>query len=174
MEIKKHIKPAFDYISNKIRKAEEKLPDSNRHLLSIDKSLQLDIYSCGVQAAFNILKYYGKARSVSNVEKLLGTDRDGTSETAIYKLFRQRGLKVRLRKTATYSTIKESIIDYGAPFITAIDTKINPDKSHWIVVYGFSDNYIYVLDPAIKRPFVRWKKKNFRARWDKEGAIIYK
>ncbi len=176
MGIKKHIKPAIDYISNKIRKAEEKLPDTNRHILDIDKSIQPDNYSCGAQSTFAILKYYGKARSISNVEKMLGTTKDGTSETRIYKLFRQRGLKVILNEKANFKTIKESIIKYKAPFLTTIDYDEDPekDKSHWIVIYGFSDNYIYVLDPAIKRPFVRWKKKKFRDRWDKDGAIIYK
>jgi ABC-type bacteriocin/lantibiotic exporter with double-glycine peptidase domain len=176
MRFEKHIKRTIDAVSNKIKILEENLPDSNRHILKIDKSLQLDSYSCGVQSTFAILKYYGKARSVYNVEKLLGADKSGTPETSIYKLLRQRGLKVSLRRTATFSTIKESITDYKAPFLTSIDTDDDPekDKSHYIVVHGYSDNYIYVLDPAIKRPFVRWKKKKFRDRWDKNGAIIYK
>ncbi len=169
MELREYIKPAIDSVFNKIRKVEEKLPDTNCHILNIDRSLQLDSYSCGVQSTFVILKYYGKARSVKYVEKLLGTDKDGTSETAIYKLFRKRGLKVSLRKTATFSTIKDSISNYEAPFLTTIY-----NYEHYIVVYGFSDSYIYVLDPLIKHPFVRWNKKKFKDRWDSWGAIIYK
>lgn len=174
--VKNNSKKAVDYILNQTKGIEEKLPDSNRHILNIDKSLQLDGYSCGVQSTFVILKYYGKAKSVRNVEKLLRTDNSGTSEKNIYKLFRQRGLKISLRKKANLSTIKESIMDYKAPFLTSIDYDPDPekDKSHYIVVYGFSDNYIYVLDPAIKRPFVRLEKKKFGARWDKDGAIIFK
>ena len=34
----------------------------------MDRSMQLDGYSCGVQSYYSILKYYGKARSVDNID----------------------------------------------------------------------------------------------------------
>lgn len=169
MELREYIKPAIDSIFNKIRKVEEKLPETNSHILNIERSLQLDSYSCVVQSTFAILKYYGKVKSINNVEKLLGTDTNGTSETALIKLFRRKGLKVSYRKTATFFTIKESIDEYVAPFLTTID-----NGDHWIVVYGYSRTSIFVLDSSLKRPFVKWSKTKFKSRWDKWGAIIYK
>lgn len=163
------------------KKIEEITSDRSASYLEMDRSIQLDGYSCGVQAAYSILNFYGKARSINNVEKLLGAyERGYASESAIYKLFRERNLRISKRNNATIKTIKESINEYEAPFLTTID-----DDEHWIVVYGYSKNNIFVLDSAPVsidfrkfsvdlKPFVKWSKTKFKNRWDNWGAIIYK
>lgn len=163
------IKDITDTVISFPKLIEEINSDDTASYLEMDRSIQLDRYSCGVQAAYSILNFYGKALSINNVEKLLGTDTNGTSETALIKLFRRKGLKVSYRKTATFFTIKESIDEYVAPFLTTID-----NGNHWIVVYGYSRTSIFVLDSSLKRPFVKWSKTKFKSRWDKWGAIIYK
>ena len=163
----KKIKELLDKAINTLNGLEE---DENDSVLDMERSLQLDKYTCGVQSAFSILKYYGKARSVQSVEEYLGPDEKvGTTETAIYRLFRDRKLKISKRDKANISTIKESIHEYESPMLTTIN-----DYNHWVVVYGYSSTHIYVLDPVIFRPSVKWKKEKFKSAWDKWGAIIYK
>lgn len=88
-------KEVVDVAMNLPKKIEEYYSDeSASYLEGIDKSIQLDTYSCGMQSAYAILNYYGKARSISKIEKILGTNKDGTTESAIYKLFRERNLKI--------------------------------------------------------------------------------
>ena len=139
MEIIKKIITTAKHISDNaikpIKYIEEISSDeSASYLEGMERSLQLDGYSCGVQATFSILKYYGKARSVQNVDKLLNAYNMGyASESAIYKLLRKRKLKVSRRLNANISTIKGSIDVYEAPMLTTID-----GYEHWIVVYGYS------------------------------------
>jgi ABC-type bacteriocin/lantibiotic exporter with double-glycine peptidase domain len=169
-KIMNRTKIVSDRVFNKAKEVEESYYDYDSIFLEgMERSLQLDGYSCGVQAAFSILKYYGKARSPKKIDKLLKAyNRGYASEKAIYALFRERGLKISLRKKATLSTIKESILDYEAPMLTTID-----DFDHWVVVYGYSKDRIYVLDSVGIRFFVRRNRKKFLSRWDHWGAIVY-
>ncbi len=164
------LKDLADKTMNVLKYFEENIPDNGASFLEMDKSMQLDDHSCGVQSTYSILKYYGKARSIDNIDnKLNAYNRGFASEASIYKLFRERKLKVSKRSKATIATIKESIDDYKAPMLTSID-----DGDHWIVVYGYSKSKIYVLDSIVIRPFVKWSKDKFKARWDNWVAIIYK
>lgn len=164
------IKDVVEIVMSVPKVIEEITSDRGASYLEMDRSIQLDGYSCGVQSAYSILNYYGKARSINNVEKLLGAyERGYASEAAIYKLFRERNLKISKRSKATIKTIKESIDEYEAPMLTTID-----ETDHWIVVYGYSKSSIFVLDSIVYRPFVKWSKKRFKKRWDNWGAIIFK
>ena len=79
----KKLKELLDNAINTLNGLEEDEDDS---VLDIERSLQLDTYTCGVQSAYAILKYYGKARSIQSVEGYLGPDKNvGTTETAIYR-----------------------------------------------------------------------------------------
>jgi len=166
--MKSQIKKAADQISNRIKEKEEKSIGNDAHILELDRSIQVDSYSCGVQSTYAILKYYGKAKSVNRIEKLLKTTDEGTDEQNIYSLFRERGLIVYRRLNANFSFIKKAINYYQAPILTTID-----EESHYIVVYGYSKYEIFVLDPVLLRPFVKWSKKKFYKRWDYWGAIIH-
>jgi len=167
--MKTQIKKVVDHIFNKMKANEEKSNGNSTHILNMDRSIQVDRYSCGVQSTSAILNYYGKAKSVNRIEKLLRTTDDGTDEQYIYNLFRDRGLIVFKRINVNFSFIKKAIDYYKAPILTTID-----DERHYIVVYGYSKSEIFVLDPILFRPFVKWSKKKFYQRWDYWGAIIHK
>ncbi len=57
-------------------------------------------------------------------------------------------------------------------------------RDHWGVVYGYSAQHIYVMDPLpiykepgslkVKFHFKKWKKSDFLRAWEKWGAIVYK
>ncbi len=153
-----------------VAKSLEEYCDPDAIVLDMDRSLQLDRYSCGVQSAYMILRYYGKARSISNVEKLLGTDEDGTTESSILRLFRQRGLSVLVRPHARMKDIYHAIDEYGGPMLTYLK-----DNDHWSVVYGYSPDKIYVLDPSLySARLCGWDKSYFKSRWGRWGAIAYR
>lgn len=162
------LKNLLDGIGNVARRISEfSLDDSARYLEGMRRSFQLDSYSCGVQATYSILKYYGKNISFERLREELGVeDRGYASELAIYKLLRKKRLKISLRKKATFQTIYEAIDDYEAPILT---TTYNYE--HWVVIYGYSKDHFLVIDSLPS--FVKRDKKAFRKYWDKWGAIVY-
>ncbi len=163
------IKSLTDKLVKVPKYIEEILSDSTASYLDMNRYIQLDEYTCGVQATCAILDYYGKARSIKNVEKILKVHQRGyVSESAMFKLFRDRGLKISVRHNATLRTIKEAIDDYEAPLLTTIY-----DFEHWIVVYGYSQSSIFVLDSLLEHRRVKWSKEDFKYCWDKWGAIVY-
>ncbi len=62
------IKNIADRAMSVFKSIEETYSDENASFLKMDRSMQLDGYSCGVQSTYSILKYYGKARSVDNID----------------------------------------------------------------------------------------------------------
>lgn len=94
------LKNLLDGIGNVTRRLTElSLDDSAKYLEGMKRSFQLDSYSCGVQATYSILKYYGKNISLERLREELGVeDRGYASESAIYNLLRKKRLKISLRK----------------------------------------------------------------------------
>jgi ABC-type bacteriocin/lantibiotic exporter with double-glycine peptidase domain len=123
-------------------------------------------YSCGAQVAFTVLRYYGKARSIRNVTKELGTTTDGTTSGQLRRLFERRGLRPVVLKKPTLKSLKKEI-DAGHPLIVSMDT------DHWAVVYGYGRKAVFVADSALPRALrCRHSTKRFRARWDKWAMAI--
>jgi hypothetical protein len=85
------IKVVLDRISNLTKGVEEVLYPSSFVLKGIQRSLQLDNYSCGVQSVYSILKYYGKTKSIKKVGEGPGMTKNGTYKTPAIKLFRKTG-----------------------------------------------------------------------------------
>ncbi len=80
----------------------------------------MDSYSCGVQATYYILEYFGKNISYEQVCKKLGVDDRGyASDSDIYILLRKK-IKISLRKSAKFNTIYEAIDYYEAPILTTL------------------------------------------------------
>ena len=164
------MKKFIDTVIALMRKTEESF-NSGAEILNFHHSIQLDGYSCGAQCAYSILRYWNKKCTIDSVRDALGTDEKGyTSQTSIYKLFRRRGLKISDRKRTKIGDIMEAIDDYEAPMLITVD-----DEFHWCVVYGYSEGKIFVMNPLpiISSTFCGWRKKDFRDRWDRWGAIIY-
>lgn len=162
------IKKIIDGFGNVSKRLSELLlDDSANYLKGMRRSYQLDSYSCGVQATYSILKYYGKNILYEQVWEKLGVDDRGyASESAIYNLLRKKKLKISLRKTATFNTIYEAIDYYEAPILTTLY-----NYEHWVVIYGYSKDKFLVID-SLPSPIKR-DKKSFKRVWDKWGAIIY-
>ena len=163
------IKKLCDMAANKARQIEENFDSSAVIVEGIDRSLQLDRYSCGVQSCYMILRFYGKVRSIEKLERDLGTDEDGTGEEEILNLFREKELRVRINPCGTIKDICRAV-DSSAPMLASTINKHN----HWFVIYGYSDSRIYILDPSLKKSLLcSMPRKDFRRYWSGWCAAVY-
>ena len=141
--------------------------DDDVILDGFERSIQLDDFSCGAQVTHAILRYFGRARSTSRTTRLLGTDDDGTSWTAMRRLFLARGLTAKARRDARKRDIKTAI-DAGAPVVVSVD-----DEEHWACVFGYGKHHVYLADPSLPRSLrvlVPWS--TFMARWDRWAGVV--
>lgn len=132
-----------------------------------ERSIQLDDFSCGAQVTYAILRYFGRARSISRTTDLLGTDDDGTSWTAMRRLFLARGLSARAKHEARNRDIKTAI-DAEAPVVVSLD-----DEEHWACVFGYGKHHVYLADPSLPRSLrvlVPWS--GFMRRWDRWAGVV--
>lgn len=160
------VKSLVDWFSRCLQRIEERRsPDSI--VLGVRRSIQLDGHSCGAQSAFMILRYFGKARSISAVSNALGTNQTGTSTTSIVRLFRRRGLKPRINARANVDDLAKAV-GLGAPSLVSMD-----DGEHWAVVYGYARGAVFLADPSIRRSLrVRVPTAAFCARWDRWAMVV--
>ncbi len=148
-------------------KGTEEYFDSDAQVLDMDRTLQLDNYSCGAKSAFMILNYYGRAKSIANVERKLKTTEEGTSPVRIFSLLEKRGLRVLLKDRAKLRDIRDAIDD-GAPVLVPLYGK------HLAVAYGYSNGVIYVNDPSVMSSILcAWSTREFKDRWDRWCGIVY-
>ncbi len=85
---------------------------------------------------------------------------DGVDTEPILALLRKRGLKVNVNENASLIDIKTDV-DNNYPILISID-----DGDHWVVIYVYSENFIWILDPAIKRISCKIRVDKFIKRWD--------
>ncbi|HLZ62878.1 MAG TPA: cysteine peptidase family C39 domain-containing protein [Ktedonosporobacter sp.] len=111
-----------------------------RRLRRVPMLRQVTDVECGAACLAMILKYYGHATSVSEVQERCGVGRDGLSALTIVKAARQYGLRVRA------VSLKQN--DFRFISLPAI---AHWEFNHFIVIERWSANYVEVLDPAIGR-----------------------
>ncbi|MGD0037076.1 MAG: cysteine peptidase family C39 domain-containing protein [Bacteroidota bacterium] len=170
------LQQVVDFLASISAEAEGTLFLSAIILDGFERSIQLDGWNCGAYCAYMILKYHGKARSLKNVQKEAGTTEDGTDEEMLIKLFRKRGLSVYEFEQRSLAKL-ERAIDRGSPILAHISTRI---ENHWVVVYGYDDDYIWIADPSLnvlkhpQRVWCRQTRSSFRNRWKGYGIVVGK
>ncbi len=133
------------------------------------RSIQLDSYSCGAHCTYMILDYYGIDISFETVVGELKTNsKNGTDTKPIIKYLKKNGLEVVVNKKTNLSYIKATI-DNGSPLLISVD-----NGDHWIVIYGYSEEGIFVLDPSKKRLLNHWGIAEFMKRWDENWTAAIK
>ena len=140
----------------------------DRYLEDFPRIIQLDDYSCGLQCALMVLRYFGVRMARPEVRKRLHTDTDGTAAPELRSLFRGLGFQVGSMRSSLRTTIRNSI-DKGAPLIMGVDG----NSPHWVVVYGYGPGRIYIADPSLARKlsaFETWDR--FKERADGYGMSI--
>jgi ABC-type bacteriocin/lantibiotic exporter with double-glycine peptidase domain len=160
------IKTIADKAANLSKRTEERLAPDWVLLTDLPRSLQLDGYTCGAQCAFMVLSYYGKATSIKNVTKELGTTSDGTTSTQLRTLFKRRKFRPLMLRPATLAKLKKEI-NAGHPVVVCVDT------DHFAVVYGYGEKCVFVADPSIRRaPWCKHATDQFLSRWDRWGMVV--
>ena len=159
-------KTIADKAANLLKRTEERLAPDWVLLPDLPRSLQLDGYTCGAQCAFMVLSYYGKATSIQNVTKELGTTVEGTTTTQLRKFFLSRNLRPVTLKSPTIASIKKEI-KAGHPIVASLEI------DHVAVVYGYGRGCIFVADPHILwAPLCRHATDTFLSRWDRWAMVV--
>lgn len=162
------MKNIIDFFYNRIKDIEELL-SIDSVVLNMKRSIQLDGYSCGAQVVYSILDYYGINKSLDEIIKSLKTtEKNGTNTERILDYLMKNGLDVKINDKGTFSFIKNTI-NKGYPMLITVD-----DGEHWVVIYGYSNKGVYVLDSLGSRLFNQWSRKEFFERWDEHWLVIIK
>jgi|WetSurMetagenome_2_1015567.scaffolds.fasta_scaffold197464_2 ABC-type bacteriocin/lantibiotic exporter with double-glycine peptidase domain len=165
------LKQIADAIANGYKRRREHAEEATVLIEGMERSIQLDRHSCGAQSIFMVLKHFGKARSFDAVKKALGTDADGTSQTAMIRLLRARGLRVSELTDNSVRAIERSI-GRGSPIIAWMGRGA---ENHRVVLYGYSRSHIWILDPSPKNTLgVRITRSQFRRRWGQYAIAVSK
>ena len=165
--MKKIVQEVIDSTVNVIRFFEE-TAKSAIVIKGIRRSIQLDSFSCGAYCSHMILKYYKRNLSVEQIKRKLKTNKDGTDEKALMNLFKREGLTVSIKWNASLNDIKKAVNE-GYPILISMY-----EGDHWCVMYGYSQNGIFVLDPALKHFFNEWNWKKFLKSWDDRWIAVIK
>ena len=162
------IKNIVDFVYNCIKEIEEVL-SADSVVLNMKRSVQLDSYSCGAQCVYMILNYFNKDKTLNEIKESLNTtETNGTDTKQILNYLINNGLDVQIYEKATISSIQESISN-GYPILITID-----ECDHWVVVYGYSDDGIFVLDSSRSMFLNQWGYGEFIKRWDENWIAVIK
>jgi ABC-type bacteriocin/lantibiotic exporter with double-glycine peptidase domain len=133
------------------------------------RSVQLDSYSCGAQSVYMILNYYDKDKTLNEIKESLNTtESDGTDTKQILNYLMKNGLDVQVNDNGTISSI-QAAIGNGYPALITVD-----DGDHWVVVYGYSNDGIFVVDSSRSRFLNQWGYGEFIKRWDENWIAVIK
>ena len=111
--------------------------------------LQMEAVECGAASLAMILAYYGKFVPLEEVRVTCGVSRDGLKATNLMKGARSYGLKAK-----GYAKSIENLLLMKTPSI------IFWNFNHFVVLEGFSQNKVYINDPAQGRYTVDYEEFN--------------
>ena len=142
------------------------LPDVT--MLKMDRSCQLDRFSCGAQCVYMIMSVFGKPKAVCCIAGALDVGEKGVGPTRLREFLERHGLKTRRKNRATLEDIKRAIAK-GSPVLLC-----SKDGGHWIVAFGFTKDAVCVADPSIcvRSLRTRWPDAKFEAYRDRVAYIV--
>lgn len=162
------MKNVADWLVNKAKKYEMQFYPGAVILKGFTRLVQLDSFSCGVQAACMVLRYFKKGLPAEKVQQLLNTTNDGTSGRSIKQLFLKRGLKVQTFSRCYPKRLRQAIAA-GSPVLLSFDA-----GEHWVVLFGYhSDRICFIADPSVRRAAMcAHSAERLRERWDGYAMIV--
>jgi ABC-type bacteriocin/lantibiotic exporter with double-glycine peptidase domain len=157
----------IDWFFNKVKELEEKLRVNPVLLNRFRRSIQLDDYSCAAHCVIVILNYYSIKTNLTSILQQLGTSKeDGTDTEPIINLFKSKKLKIEINESATIDDIREAI-DHNFPMLITIN-----EWEHWVVIYGYSEERIFIIDSNKSRIFNSIQIEDFIEIWDDNWIAI--
>ncbi len=116
-----------------------------------------------------VLSYYRIDLTHEQIESSLGTSKeDGTDTQPIINFLCANNLKVVINDRASIEDIEQSI-EQGQPMLITID-----NWEHWVIVYGYSQNRIFLMDSNKKRFLNSMSRSEFEQRWDDNWLAVIK
>ncbi len=115
-------------------------------------NLQDDKYSCCPASFLMAMMFLFEYRKESEVKKLLGTTKNGTSPQQLVNNARKLGYKVT-RIPREFRSVKKAL-EECKPVLMHIQTKpatclgFISDYGHWVVCWKVKDNKYYLIDPT--------------------------
>jgi ABC-type bacteriocin/lantibiotic exporter with double-glycine peptidase domain len=123
--------------------------ESGARVLSLRGFYQVRPYTCGFATALTVLRYFRRDVPERQLYERLGTDRFGTSQSAIVRELRREGLSVGLRYDLEFDDIRRCIDD------NRLIVGYHHGIDHWLVVHGYATGpeRVYIADsyPGYRR-----------------------
>ena len=120
--------------------------DPSVHVRPIRAYRQVRGYTCGFASTLTVLHAFQRRIAPKELYRRLGTDREGTGQTAIVRELRSAGVSANPRYDMDLATLQRTL-DQGKLVIG-----YHHGVEHWVVIYGYGTgpNRIFIADPVIE------------------------
>jgi HlyB family type I secretion system ABC transporter len=121
---------------------------------------QIDQTDCGAACLTSIFKFHGMEANIITVREQLGVGRSGSRLYDLAITAERRGYNSKSAKIASV----EALARIALPVIC------HWENNHFIVVYAFRRDYVFVMDPAIGR--CRYTRQEFQSKWTGYALLL--
>lgn len=117
--------------------------DSSVITLPVPGFRQARDYTCGFATTLMVMRYFAARTPATELFRRLGTDRDGTRQSAIVRELRAGGLRANIRYDVDFARICLEI-ERNKLIIGYLH-----DAEHWLLIYGYGRDpeRVFVADP---------------------------
>lgn len=147
---------------------------SETKLIQVPLLRQGTDHTCGVAAVQSILVYYGFFTREDILEKELQAE-DFASIKEITRYMSAQGFKVTQHHAMSLADLKNTI-DRKLPLLVALQAWADSgttleqyknmwDSGHWVLVIGYDNKNIYVMDPSTAGNYAFVPTDEFMVRW---------